>query len=348
MTGFLDEIAEQPAALLRMLKTAPDSLPEVAALGRGLRAGQFRRVVFTGMGASYYAAHPALIALRQQGLDAHLIETSELLYYQRPVLDTGTLLVCISQSGRSIEIQRLVEALGEDVPILGITNDLASPLAQHSRATVFLNAGAEQTVSTKTYTTTLAALSLVACALGRLSTAEAEEQIASAAEAIAARLSEWRAAVAHILQPLTDVRFYAFLGRGPSLASAMTGALIVKESAKLPTEGMSAAQFRHGPLEVVDSRMAAFIFAGPAQTEALNLNLAATIADLGGHATVIGGEDLIRPAGVGGVALPPDAGHWALPVLEIVPIQFLAAALAARQGFEVGSFRYISKVTDQE
>ena len=347
MRGFLDEVAEQPEALLRTLDAVRPALDGVTRRAAEIQDNRIRRVVFTGMGASYHAVYPALIYLTERGVDARLIETAELLYYYRSLVDAGTLLVCVSQSGRSVEIQRILDELNGTVPVIGITNDLESPLALQSENTLFLNAGEERTVSTKTYTSTLAALYMLACALTGTAPDNAAEQIASAAGEIAHLLPRWREQVEATVQTLDNVHFHSFLGRGVSLASAMTGALIVKESAKVPTEGMSCAQFRHGPIEVVDDRMAAFVFAGPARTRKVNLRLADEIAALGGHVAVIG--DMQQPpSNMARIDMPPEASMWVLPILEIVPVQLLAAQLAARRGLEVGAFRYIEKVTAKE
>src|SRR5579859_2889766 len=106
MSGLLDEIYEQPAALHRLLDAAPESVPGLAAWAQKLKQQQIRRVVFTGMGSSFYATYPAVIYLLQQGIDAQALEASELYYDYRPLLDQSTLVVAISQSGRSVETRK--------------------------------------------------------------------------------------------------------------------------------------------------------------------------------------------------------------------------------------------------
>ncbi len=72
---------------------------------------------------------------------------------------TGTLLVLVSQSGRSAEILRLLEAVrGQGVVTLGLTNTAESPLAREATAVVLTHAGEEATVSCKTYLATQMAL----------------------------------------------------------------------------------------------------------------------------------------------------------------------------------------------
>ena len=50
------------------------------------------------------------------------------------------------------------------------------------------------------------------------------------------------------------------LGRGASLGAVSEGVLLMHETAKASAVGMQAGQFRHGPVEVVDSHFRAIIF----------------------------------------------------------------------------------------
>ena len=95
-----------------------------------------------------------------------------------------------------------------------------------------------------------------------------------------------------------------FLGRGDSYASVLEGALLIGETAKEAAVGLAAASFRHGPVEIVDENFRAVIFAGPAGTRGLNLELARELAKFGGKIRVIGGggDD------AGGIVVDCDSG----------------------------------------
>jgi glucosamine--fructose-6-phosphate aminotransferase (isomerizing) len=134
------------------------------------------------------------------------------------------------------------------------------------------------------------------------------------------------------------------LGRGASLASVFNGALVLKEAAKFPAIGISSAQFRHGPFELVDPHLCAAIFAGEGSTRILNLNLGADILRRGGRVFWIDAQ----PA--------PGLPAWQIPaataldrsILEILPVQVLSIALAQARGFIPGSFRHLGKVVLEE
>jgi glutamine---fructose-6-phosphate transaminase (isomerizing) len=343
MTELLVEIMEQPEALHRMLDTIGPSLEALRPWADKLRQGMLKRVVMTGMGSSSHAVFPAQIFLVEHGIEAVPVEASELLYYYLPLLDEHTLLAIISQSGRSVEVQRLIERIGGKSPILGITNDQQSVLAQNSQALLYINAGIERTVSTKKYTVTLGVLHLMARVLSGTPIDLAITGVRRAADAIGRMLPAWERQMDDVAARLDDARFLVFLGRGPSRASAMTAALITKETAKIPTEGMIGGQFRHGPIEVIAPGVVTVIFAGPSRTRELDLALAADLAQREGQVLVLGAN----VPGALNVDVP-DVDEWTAPIAEIVPIQLLAARLAARRGIEPGKFRFIQKVTVTE
>ncbi|MBW7880283.1 MAG: SIS domain-containing protein [Anaerolineae bacterium] len=344
MNGFLSEIGEQPTALRATCDALPAQMGGVRDLSDQLRSGPIRRVILSGMGASFFATHPAQQMLIRFGVVAHCVEASDLLYYQHGLFDARTLLVLVSQSGRSVEIVKLLEMVAKRVPVLGISNSDDSPLAQRSTVHVRIHAGAEATVSSKTYTCTLAALHAVTRVLGGGTPDIAA--LTGAADTIEANLPAWNTAVGAVVEQMHDAQSILVLGRGASLASALTGALIVKESAKFPAEGMNAAQVRHGPIEMVDGRIGAVLFAGSDPQRALTLALARDLHGYGARVALV--DHAPAPNGIVGIPLPAGLDPFVQPIAEIVPMQVFGALLAAKRGYTPGAFRYSNKVTTAE
>ena len=160
---YLQNILEQPAALQRWLDST-DSVDYAAFqhIRAQLSSGKFQRVILTGMGSSYHASHSILLPLLNQGIPALLLETSELLHYAPTLCAPGSLLVVVSQSGRSAEVVRLLEQVQPGTTVIGVTNTADSPLARHAQVLLHLHAGDEFSVSCKTYLNTLAALVFLA------------------------------------------------------------------------------------------------------------------------------------------------------------------------------------------
>ncbi|HEV7274673.1 MAG TPA: SIS domain-containing protein [Devosiaceae bacterium] len=333
-SSYLRDILSQPE-YLRGLRS--DDIVEAAApVWR--RVGDYSRIILTGMGASHAALRPLWLSLVAQGRPAWLLDASELLASCLPLVDASTLVVAASQSGRSAELVALAEAVAErGGKLLAITNDAESPLARRSAATVDIRAGTESTVSTKTYVNTLA----VGLILGRPASGPAPDQVLrQAADGIEAYLQDWQRHVTELHDAVGLPERLYFLARGTSLAAAECGALITKEAAKWPVEALSAAQFRHGPLELADPRLSVIILGGEdAAARDLNRRLYRDLAGYGAR------THWLDSGGDGGALSLPAMPTGTRPLAEIVPLQLLTVAIAENAGLEPGVFRHLTKVT---
>lgn len=306
-----------------------------------LAAPPDRRIVLTGMGSSLYALHPLRVKLGRHGRAALLTEASELLL-DAPQALAGSLLIVVSQSGRSAEIVRLLEARPPGSALLAITNTLGSPLAEAADLCLWMRAGEEFSVASKSYVASLVVIAWLGELLCGGPGEAALEEIEAAAPWMEVYLSRWRDHATALAGRLEGVRRLFLAGRAESLAAAATGGLIIKEASHFHAEGMSAAAFRHGPLEMAGPETLVLIFTGGAGVRAANLRLACDIRTLGGRAELIGEE-----AELEALRLPPVA-EAARPLLEILPVQMLTLALAALAGREAGRFERASKVTTVE
>jgi glucosamine--fructose-6-phosphate aminotransferase (isomerizing) len=342
MNSLIADIHKQPAILHSAIDSLYTQVKALAPLGERLRKGEFDRVVLTGMGGSFAVLQPTVQALVGKGFNAFAIEASELLYDYRALLTRKTLVVAVSQSGHSVEMIRLLDEVGGSSTIIGITNTPDSPLALRSSADLNIGAGPEANVSTKTYTCTLAALRLLTAMLTEERVSDAGAKLHDAVDAIDASLPAWERVAERLAEAMDDIRFMAVLGRGISRASAMAGALLMKETAKLPSEGMTGGQFRHGPIEILSPAMVITIFMGMGELRPLNVALADDLSRLGGRVLRVG-----SPQDNANLALP-DVEESVLPLVEVVPMQLLASKLAARRGIEPGTFFYSKKVTTVE
>jgi glucosamine--fructose-6-phosphate aminotransferase (isomerizing) len=339
---YLRDILDQPRALEETIGHLATTAA-IEGVARRLRDGEVGRVVLTGMGSSYHGLVPLHLRLVAAGLAPLTVEASELLHYQQPLLASGTLLVLVSQSGRSAEILRLLEKVrGRGIPSIGVSNTPESPLAREATALVLTRAGEEATVSCKTYLAAQAALAWLGEALSGGDPEAARAALARAVPAVAAYLEGWRSHVEWLAERLEGVRAVFYAGRGTSLAAAGSAGLITKESTHRPSEGMSSGALRHGPLEMLDEAIFLLAFAGAAPTRALNEALVADARRAGARA-FLAADDAPEPA----LRLPavPDLAR---PVVELLPVEMITLALAALQGREAGRFDIAGKVTTKE
>jgi glucosamine--fructose-6-phosphate aminotransferase (isomerizing) len=339
---YLRDILDQPRALEGTLQRLETSAA-LEDLARRLREREPKRVVLTGMGSSHFGLVPLHLRLVEAGLLPLTVESSELVHYQRRLLDDGTLLVLVSQSGRSAEILRLLEAVrGRDVATLAVTNTIDSPLAREAGAVVLTHAGEEATVACKTYLAAQVALAWLGEVLAGGDRDAARDALASTIPGVAAYLASWRAHVEWLAGRLGGVRSVYYTGRGASLAAAASAGLVTKEATHRPAEGMSGAAFRHGPMEMLDAGVFLLAFAGAARTRGLDEALVADARAAGARA-LLAAEDAPEPA----LRLPavPDLAR---PVVELLPVEMVTLALSALDGREAGRFERATKVTATE
>jgi len=293
------------------------------------------------MGSSYYALHPLNLQLNDHGIQSIMLETSELVHYYSRALNPETLVVAVSQSGESAEMLRLAQ-VNQGAPIIAVTNNPDGTLARHAAAVLFTHAGHEFSVSCKTYVTTLMTLQWLADALCGLDTEESCRRLQYAEQATAVYLADWKKHVLNLTALLSGIRNLFLVGRGVSLATVGTGALVIKESDHFHAEGMSSAAFRHGPLEMLSEQVFVAVFSGDEKTRALNDALLSDIRNAGGRGELIGECSDCESFRLAQLDMAIR------PILEILPIQMMTIALAALAGREAGKFERATKITRTE
>ena len=336
--AYFADVLAQPEALRatwNSLRSA--SVPE--AIARACAVNRFQRVVLTGMGASYFGLHPLNIELAAHGWTPVMLETSELIHYYAHLLTPSTLVVAVSQSGASAETVRLLDVNGKKATLIGVTNSAGSPLAQRADFAVLTAAGDEYSVSCKTYVATQMAQSLLGAALCNLDPAARLEELQPAAPAVESYLGGWQTHVAEFADLLRETRDIFLVGRGPSLAAACTGALIIKESDLFHAEGMSSAGFRHGPMEMLGPDMFVGVLGGDVATRKLNDGLMQDLARTPAKSAMMA-ADAAQPA-----CRIPEAAPSAVPIVEILAVQMITLALGAMTGRQPGQFVRGTKVT---
>jgi glucosamine--fructose-6-phosphate aminotransferase (isomerizing) len=331
--GYLADILDQPRALEETIAGLPDTLDLERLLTRT------RRVVLTGMGSSLFALHPLHLRLVAHGLNAVMVETSELVHAQPALLTPSTLVVAVSQSGRSAETLRLLEMRSRGFLVLGVTNTPASPLAQAADAVILTRAGEERTVACKTYLAILAALHYLGALLCDDDPGQTRDQLQGVPAAVAAYLAGWREHLAFLAERLANVTSIFLAGRGASLAAVGSGGLVIKESTHVHSEGMTAAAVRHGPFEMLNPNLFALVFAGAPAYREMNARLARDIAASGALSGLVGPE-AAEPA----LRLGQDSAPFQ-PILEALPVQMITLAIPALTGREAGTFVRATKVT---
>ncbi len=301
------------------------------------------RVIFTGVGSGLNATIPAACYLMTRGFPAQYVDTTEAVYGMLPGMK-GAALVFNTRSGETAELVKLAKmARQEGLPVVAVTNDAASSVARLADCCLPTGSRWDDLVVISAYSGMLATELILA------------GQVLSQPELVLADLRGAAQASAEVLTQTADVRREMLslfqrarpiylLGRGPSLASALGGELVLEEMGRRPAVAMATGLFRQGPLEVVDKDFRAIMFAGVGEPARLNALLAQELIAMGAGLMWVGSTSL---QGALNIPLPELPAHI-LPLLEIMPSQILAYDLAVMSGVEPGNVRYIQKVITGE
>lgn len=330
-TGMAADMAAQPAVLA-------DLVARRGEIVSGLAGPRPAGIVIVARGSSDYAAVFGRYLLEAvTGTPVALAAPSlQTLYGVKPRLE-GWLAIAISQSGRTPEIATVLERFAvAGARTIALTNDSESPLASMSSAHIALEAGPECAVpATKTFTAELAAMALIAEAIGRpLPTADWN------------RLSDIVATIVNDLDPadraaasLGDAQGVICIARGYLVCVALEAALKLREAAGIRAEGWSAADFRHGPATAagVDLPLLAISAAGPAEADVTDL--AARLGQAGSLR--------VRLSDAPAAELPFPAGlsECLATIPATVRAQQLALALGRRRGVNPDAPPGLSKIT---
>jgi glutamine---fructose-6-phosphate transaminase (isomerizing) len=339
------EIAEQPAALRATIDALLPRTAEAAALAR-----RTRQVLFIARGTSDNAAvYGSYLIQAHAGRLATLASPSIATTYRRRVDLAGVLAVALSQSGQTEEIVETVTwARDCGAQTLVITNGAGSPVTEAADVAFVTQAGAERAVpATKTFTTQLAALAVLAIGLGADLDPGQLREVPGVIEKMLADAAA-RADLGPVVDELAGVQGVVVSGRGLAYSAALELALKLKEACYLHAMGISYADLLHGPIAVVDASTPAIVVAansGP--TLEGTVDLARRVTRAGARAYAIGGGSQL--ASVSDRALPgPDLPEWLAPIGLIVPGQLLTEALSRRLGLDPDRPRGLSKITQTD
>jgi glucosamine--fructose-6-phosphate aminotransferase (isomerizing) len=350
---LLDEIGRQGTAIRGAAAAIARQAGTLDAIARRRPDG---RIVVTGMGSSLAAGHALVATLGRAGTPVALVNAAELLHFGMPTLDGRTTLIVVSQSGRSIEVVRILERIGELANpqpfVVGITNGLANPLSDVADLTLDIAVGDELGPATMTFAATLVALD----ALGRILLAgdgalepivdEVEPAAEDAALAIDRLIADRRAVSESVSAWAAGRRTLVIVGRGVGRAASDMASLTLKEVAGAAAESQITAEFRHGPLELVGPDLGiAFVCIEP-ETDAIDRAFAAELGR-GPASVLVVGASGGEVSGIRSITIGPVPGSLA-PAVAVVPFQLLARDLAIAAGRRPGAFRYASKVTTTE
>jgi len=262
------EIAETPQVFTSIVKNqqAFDAVKDV------LLEEKIQSVLILARGTSDNAAHYLKYLIETQiGLPVGLTSPSSVTVYNAELKYANTLIVAISQSGQSPDLVKFATAARQaNAYIIAMTNDDKSPLATIAHNHFSLLAGPELAVAaTKSYNAQLLiSYLLVASWTGKKVNGE---QLISEATRIATTTD----LVSHAVAAISREKELVILGRGFAYPNAREAALKIQETCKISVQGLSTADYLHGPISALTSDTQVFIVA-PSHMPASSITEATT------------------------------------------------------------------------
>ena len=262
---MLKEIFEQPRTVENALRGRVDKEGATAKFGGlNLTAAELRsveRIVIAASGTSWHAALVGEYLIEELAQIPVEVEFAHEFCYRNAPLERDTVLLVISQSGETADtLAALREAKRRGHRALAIVNVVGSTIARESDGGIYMHAGPEIGVaSTKAFVSTLTILALLAVHLGRLRTLSAHRarEILHALEAAPEQIEGILAqnnAFKKLAKKYHRADDFFFLSRGYTFPIALEGALKLKEISYIHAEGYSAAEMKHGPIALIDSK----------------------------------------------------------------------------------------------
>ena len=352
---MLKEINEQPVIIRRMVQEHLPDVNEPVLWGKDgclLDLNKIQSVNIIACGTSLHAAMFAKFLWEAWLKIPVQVEAASEYIYRENITNEHSLVIGISQSGETADtITAVKQARAKGAQILIFTNREDSSIVRQADCVVPLKAGIEVSVAaTKSYTAQLAALYWVGLYLAEQKNSLPAEQLAAFKQDLCelpAKMEEIlsnAAAVKSVADKLKNFSDMVYIGRGINLASALEGALKLKQISYINANGYAAGELKHGPIALLDENMPVMAVLGPGialpkmisnceEAKARNALLAAVVSE----------KADIAPGLFDYRLNIPDTNETTFPLLANIPLQLLAYYIADSLGREVDQPRNLAK-----
>ena len=351
---MLKEIMEQPrsvkAALAPRVHESHVQLDDFSFTAEELRS--IRKIVITACGSAYYAGCAGKYAIEKLCRIPVDVQLASELRYGEPQIDSGTLLMVLSQSGETADtIAAMKECQSLGARTLAIVNVVGSTIAKLADHTLYTWAGPEIAVATtKGYTTQLSVLYLFAVYAAHTMELLPEQEyvrLIGELQSIPKKVQQaldMNPALSQLAKKYNTGHSVFYIGRNTDYAVALEGALKMKEISYIHAEAYAAGELKHGTIALIDegqsviaiccnSRIAEKTMSNIVEVKARGAQVLA-LAVKGNRAILAQADDVIYI---------PDLDPLFQAVVEIVPLQLLAYYVAKENGCDIDKPKNLAK-----
>jgi len=353
---MLKEIFEQPKAVAdtligRLSDNRQIVLDELHMSVDEIRS--LKKITVIACGTAYHAGMVAKYAIEKWAKIPVEVEIASEYRYRDPIIDSGTLVIAISQSGETMDTLMAVRhAKSAGARVLAICNTNSSTIPRESDAVLYTHAGPEIAVaSTKALLTQMIAVYLIGLHLAQVNGSLLDAEV----EGLYNELLELPGKIEQILETVEPLRaltrsfaennIVLFLGRNIGYPVALEGALKLKELAYIHAEGFAGGELKHGPIALIDIGTPVIAILPAGHEHSLDEKMLSNIQEVKarGARVIVIAEEGARVEGAEHVIRIPITPALFQPVLATVPLQVFAYEMAVARGNDVDQPRNLAK-----
>ena len=315
-------------------------------------ASSISKIIITACGTAAHAGMVGKILIERLARLPVEVDIASEFRYREPLVDEGTVVLAISQSGETADtLAAIEEARQRGATIWSIVNVIGSQAMRAADGYIGMHAGPEIGVaSTKAYTAPLVDLYMLAVLLAELrgTVEEGErrrlvEHLRRVPDLVGQCLD--RAAQAEkIARQLKDMEHCLYLGRGINMPTAYEGALKLKEISYIHAEGYPAGEMKHGPIALIDDEMPVVSISPQDPWYEKTVSQVEQTKARGGVVIAVATDgDEVMPEIADHILWVPETPWLLNPVTTMIPLQLLAYHIAVLRGADVDQPRNLAK-----
>ncbi|PSR33241.1 MAG: glutamine--fructose-6-phosphate transaminase (isomerizing) [Sulfobacillus benefaciens] len=346
---MLKEIMEQPEAWSDCLLGRLDGERVlVSELGLPVELlNQTKRIQIVAAGTAYHAGLIGKALIERLVRIPVAVDVASEYRYQDPVLEPGTLVIAVSQSGETADTLACVR-MAKDMGgfTYAITNTVGSTLSRESDAVIYTHAGPEIAVaSTKAYTTQILVFSLLALAFaeargrGRPDLIQMLRELPGLGHEVLERMD----LVRQMAEKLAQSRDVFYVGRGIDWALAMEGQLKLKEISYIHAEAYAAGELKHGTLALIEEGTPVVAIVTESQLAEKTISNILEVKARGAEVWGIVADHMPGAFAMDHRISFPVRDPLVSSVLAAIPLQLLAYWTAVARGEDVDQPRNLAK-----
>jgi glucosamine--fructose-6-phosphate aminotransferase (isomerizing) len=316
------------------------------------KAKAIQKIIITACGTAYHAGLVGKTMIEEISRIPVEVDIASEFRYRDPIIDEGTCVITISQSGETADtLAAMEEARKKGAMVLSIVNAIGSQAMRVADGYISMQVGPEIGVaSTKAFTAPLVDLYMLAIYLADLRGTLSEEQKfhyihdLRIVPDLAGECLKREEAVVEVAEQIKDIRNILYLGRGINMPIAYEGALKLKEISYIHAEAYPAGEMKHGPIALIDKEMPVFAIMPKDKWYEKMLSQVEQAKARGGILILVAtdGDENAKTLG-DHILWIPEAPWMLTPIFASIPLQMLAYHIAALRGLDVDQPRNLAK-----